>query len=113
MSDFDLRQQMEGIRAQVETESVRITQHAHEEMVAEDITLQEVFEALAQGAILENYPEHRRGPCCLVSGLTGQGRALHIVCTTAQPVLIVITVYEPRPPKWITPTRRGGQENEM
>jgi hypothetical protein len=23
-----------------------------------------------------------------------------------QPVLIIITVYEPKPPKWITPTHR-------
>ena len=113
MSKFHLQQQIARIRAQVEAESVRITQHAHEEMVAEEIRLQEVFEALARGEILENYPEHRRGPCCRVSGLTGQGRSLHVVCTTAQPLLIVITVYEPKPPKWITPTRRGGQQNAM
>ncbi|MGQ9573475.1 MAG: DUF4258 domain-containing protein [Dehalococcoidia bacterium] len=113
MSEFHLQQQIARIRAQIETESVRITQHAHEEMVAEDVTLQEVFEALARGEILENYPEHRRGPCCLVSGLSRRGRPLHVVCTTAQPVLIVITVYEPKPPKWITPTRRGGQQNAM
>lgn len=113
MSEFHLQQEMARIRAQVETESVRITQHAHEEMVAENITLQEVFEALARGEILEDYPEHRRGPCCLVSGLTGEGRPLHVVCTTAQPLLIVITVYEPKPPKWITPTRRGGEQNAM
>ncbi len=113
MSEFHLQQAMARIRAQVEMESVRITQHAHEEMVAENIALQEVFEALAQGEILESYPEHRRGPCCLLSGFTGQGRPLHVVCTTAQPLLIVITVYEPKPPKWITPTRRGGQQDAM
>jgi hypothetical protein len=55
---------------------------------------------------LENYPEHRRGACCLLSGFTHGGRRIHIVCTTARPVLIIITVYEPRPPKWVTPTRR-------
>lgn len=113
MNDSYLHQVWARIRAQVETENGRITQHAHEEMVAEGITLQEVFEVLAQGEILENYPEHRRGPCCLVSGLTSQGRPLHVVCTTAQPLLIVITVYEPKPPKWITPTQRGGQQNAM
>ncbi len=113
MSNFHLQQALARIRAQVDAESVRITQHAHEEMVAEGITLQEVFEALARGEILENYPDHRRGPCCLVHGVTGQGRPLHVVCTTAQPLLIVITVYEPKPPKWSTPTRRGGQQDAM
>jgi len=113
MSEVDWQQVMAGIRAQVETESVRVTRHAHEEMVAEEITLHGVFEAIGRGEILENYPEHRRGPCCLVSGCTDQGRPLHVVCTTAQSLLIVITVYEPQPPRWITPTRRGGQQNAL
>ncbi len=48
----------------------------------------------------------RRGACSLVSGLSQEGRPLHIVCTTAQPLLILITVYEPKPPKWVTPRKR-------
>ena len=113
MSGHDLERLLNRIRAQVGAETVRITQHAHQEMVAEGITLDDVLGALARGAILENYPQHRRGPCCLVGGLTDEARFLHVVCTTAQPVLIVITVYEPRTPKWATPTRRGGADNEM
>ena len=113
MSGSELQNEMATIRARVESESVRITQHAHQEMVAEAITLQDVFEALAHGEILENYPEHRRGACCLVGGITERGRPLHVVCTTAQPVVIVITVYEPRPPKWVTPTKRGERENAV
>lgn len=97
---------LKRIRDQAEEENIRITQHAQQEMVEEDITLDEVLEAIATGQILENYPEHRRGSCCLLNGLTEDSRPLHIVCTTARPVLIIITVYEPKPPKWITPTQR-------
>ena len=85
---------------------VRVTAHAHAEMIEEGISLDEVFEAISSCAVLEDYPEHRRGACCLVGGLTADSRPLHIVCTTAQPVLIVITVYEPRPPKWTTALER-------
>lgn len=101
------------IRTQAAAEAVRITQHAHEEMVAEGASLQEVLEVLVSGEILENYPDHRRGPCCLVCGFTKKGWPPHVVCTTARPALIVITVYEPKPPKWITPTQRGEQRNAM
>ena len=76
-------------------------------MAEEDILLSDVLEALHKGNVLEHYPEHRRGPCCLVCGYTGTGRPLHVVCTTEQPLLILITVYEPKPPKWETPARRG------
>ncbi len=106
-ADFiDLSILLERTRTQAGTENIRVTQHAQQEMVEENIILDEILEAIATGQIIENYPEHRRGPCCLLNGLTQQGRPIHIVCTTAQPALIIITVYEPKPPKWITPTQR-------
>lgn len=94
------------IQRQAIMQAIRITQHAQKEMDAEEITLDEVLEAIADGQILEHYTEHRRGPCCLLNGRTYKGRPLHIVCTTAQPLLIIITVYEPLPPKWIHPKQR-------
>ena len=109
MGEFDatnLGAILEQVRAQAAAETIRITQHAQQEMVEEDITLDEVLQAIATGQIVENYPEHRRGACCLLSGLTQNGRPLHMVCTTAEPVLIIITAYEPKPPKWVTPTQR-------
>jgi hypothetical protein len=59
--------------------------------------------------MLEDYPQHRRGACCLLHGVDGDGRDIHVVCTTAQSALIIITVYLPKPPKWVTPSRRRGQ----
>jgi len=97
---------LERIKSQSQEGNIFITQHAHQEMVEEDITLDDVMETISTGSILENYPEHRRGACCLLGGSIKAGRSIHIVCTTARPVLIIITVYEPKPPKWITPTQR-------
>ena len=100
----------EEILARIRNQAVggdfRITQHAQQEMAEEGISLDEVLEAVAGGQVLENYPEHRRGACCLLYARTAKNRHLHVVCTTAQPVLIVITVYEPKPPRWLTATRR-------
>lgn len=98
------------IRDQARSENLRITQHAHQEMVAEDIALDQLREAIETSELLENYPQHQRGACCLLAGQTSGGRPLHVVCTTAQPVLIIITVYEPKPPKWVTPKRRSARE---
>lgn len=97
------------IKSQVATGSFRVTQHAQQEMVEEQISLDEVAEAIRRGEILEHYPEHRRGPCCLLNGRSDEGRPLHVVCTSAQPLLVLITVYEPRPPKWVTPRERRSQ----
>ena len=106
---MDVEKIDEQLRDHVASQTVRVTAHAQAEMVDENITLDEVFEALGSCRVLENYPEHRRGACCLVSGRSAANRPLHVVCTTAQPVLILITVYEPKPPKWPTPEERRTQ----
>jgi hypothetical protein len=79
----DLEAILERIYAQAATENIRITQHAQQEMVEEDITLDEVLQAIARRHIWENYPEHRRGACCLLNDLTQNSRPLHIISTTA------------------------------
>jgi len=104
--EINLAAILERVRSQAAAENIRVTQHAQQEMVEENITLDEILQVIATAQILENYPEHRRGPCCLVNGITQNQRPLHIVCTTAQPVLIIITVYEPKLPKWVSPTQR-------
>jgi hypothetical protein len=76
------------IQSQINNKNFRLTQHAQQEMVE------------------ENYAEHERGACCLINGITYLNRSIHIVCTTNQNVLIIITVYEPKLPKWITPIKR-------
>jgi len=106
----DTNEVLHRIRVQINEENVRVTQHAHQKMVKEGITLKDVLEAVIEGQIIENYTEHLRGPCCLINGTTSRGRPLHIVCTTNQPALIIITVYEPKPPKWINPVERRKQK---
>jgi len=100
---------LERIRSLAASDAIRVTQHAHEEMVAESILIDEVLETIASAQIVEDYPDHKRGPCCLLAGATRTGRSLHVVCTTECPVLIIITAYEPVPPKWETPIRRRKQ----
>ena len=95
------------LREQAGADRLRITVHAHQEMVEEDISLDEVREVLLAATVVENYPEHKRGPCCLVCRRTGRGRFVHVVCTTALELVIIITVYEPKLPKWMTPFERG------
>ncbi|OGR57374.1 MAG: hypothetical protein A3I11_01020 [Elusimicrobia bacterium RIFCSPLOWO2_02_FULL_39_32] len=98
------------IQEQIISGRYRLTQHAHIEMADENIILDEVFDAILKGKILEDYPEHKRGPCCLLCGKTKAGKFLHVVCTTALSVLVLITVYEPKLPKWKTPFKRGGEK---
>ena len=94
------------LRRQCSVDAIRVTLHAHQEMVEEGISYDAMVEGLSSGKVIENYPEHQRGACCLVCGQDSSGRFLHVCCTTSHQVAIIITVYEPLPPKWATPYQR-------
>ncbi len=109
---YDLNAIMSRLRGQCSQDATRVTIHAHQEMVEEDISYASMIEALSKGMIVENYPEHQRGSCCLVCGQDSTGRFLHVCCTTSLEIAIIITVYEPQLPKWITPYQRR-KKNEV
>ena len=95
------------LREQAQADALKVTAHAHQEMAEDDVSLDDVRSVLGDAVLLENYPEHRRGSCCLACGRAKDGRNIHVVCTTSLEVAIIITVYVPKPPKWISPFERG------
>lgn len=94
------------IRAQASERRIKFTLHAHQEMLEEDISSAELVSSLRNCTLVENYPDHKRGACCLVCG-PGNARMLHVVCTFEHPDLIIVTVDEPKRPKWQTAFKRG------
>ena len=91
--------------------TLKFTRHALHEMLAEEfgeISESEVRQILARGGIIEEYPEDRPVPSCLVYGKTDQGRHLHVVCAPVveEKILVIVTVYEPDPLKWVDYRRR-------
>jgi hypothetical protein len=52
--------------------------------------------------IIEDYPDDKYGPSCLILGFTAANRPLHIQCTTdVREILKIITLYEPDDDLWI------------
>ena len=82
--------------------------HADEERREEGLSTADVERAILSGQILEDYPNDRRGPSCLVYG-PAASRHVHVVCgRNSVGWLVVITVYIPTLPKWKSPTERSG-----
>ncbi len=102
----DLAEKLEALRKAVIRYGLMMTAHADEEAREENISLQDIHEVIANGEVIEDYPAHRRGACCLIHARVSRGRNLHLVITTEKIPPRVITVYEPRQPYWITPRER-------
>ena len=76
--------------------------HALDRSILRKITLIELQEAMQSGEIIEDYPEDKYGPSCLVFGKTRKNRPLHIHCSYPSRAKIkIITLYEPDPNEWI------------
>ncbi|MBM4141500.1 MAG: DUF4258 domain-containing protein [Nitrospira sp.] len=73
-----------------------------------EIKEEEVFDAVVSGKIIENYQEDEPYPSCLIYGRTRENRPIHLVCAYSKEsdMVIIITVYQPDPKKWIDFERR-------
>jgi len=54
------------------------------------------------GEVIEEYPDDKYGPSCLIFGFTLSNRPLHVQCSyPSHPLVKIITLYEPDPKIWI------------
>jgi hypothetical protein len=85
-----------------------MTQHARVQAGRRQILDEELVTALADGEILENYSDDPRGPSALILGHADAGRPIHAVCAfDPNGNLLIITAYEPEPPRWSDERTRG------
>ena len=80
-------------------------------MAERGITDAHVKEVILTGEVLETYTEDRRGWSYLVLGFP-QEQALHVQVgyNSYRGLAIIVTLYVPEPPKWVTPRQRGTPE---
>ena len=82
---------------------VRITDHADEEAQADGLSLDQVFDGVLRGEVIEDYPSDRPYPSCLVYGETSKSEPVHSVWAYNEKSrwAVLITVYRPDPRRWI------------
>lgn len=92
---------IEQLRHKFALGQVEYSLHAVRQMVARNITPEEVAQTVMAGEVIEDYPDDKYGPSCLLFGRTANQRTLHVQCThPSRPLVKVITAYEPAPAEW-------------
>ena len=93
---------IEEIRVKVASGNFEFTQHAVDQSLLRQITVNELREAVSTGEVIEDYPQDKYGPSCLLLGFTQAGRPMHIQCShPSRLVLKIIKLYEPDTNQWI------------
>lgn len=92
---------LEEIRERLVAGNFEFSRHAFKRAVERNISEQEIREAGRIAVIIEDYPEDKYTPSCLLLGFTSTGRPLHAqVSYVDSGVLKIITLYEPDPAEW-------------
>jgi hypothetical protein len=93
---------MVNIRTLVKRKRIAFKRHAAIRMRQRNTSAVEVEQALAAGAIIEDYSKSQPLPCYLILGYTKANRPLHVVAgvDSEDEMVWVITVYEPNIVEW-------------
>ncbi|OEU80709.1 MAG: hypothetical protein BA872_05415 [Desulfobacterales bacterium C00003060] len=104
---------IERIRKKIAQNRFEYSQHAVDQSIIRHIGVSELRQAIAYGEIIEDYPDDKYGPSCLILGFTLEQKPLHIQCSyPSRPLVKIITLYEPDVTLWIDfKIRRTKHEN--
>lgn len=94
------------VKSKVAANEYLYSQHSDVERKIEGLTFAQIEEALLSGRALERYADTGRGESCLIAGMAG-AVPVHIVAGWRGEKLVIITVYIPRPPKFLDPWTRA------
>ncbi len=95
---------IENLIKAIQAKQVRISEHAKDEAQEDSLLLSEIFFSISDGEIIEDYPEDKPYPSCLICGFTEGGRPVHSVWAynSEKQKAVLITVYEPDSERWRT-----------
>jgi len=94
---------MEDLIDAIRQNRLRISDHADEEAESDRLSFDEIFFSVFQGEIIEDYPDDKPYPSCLIYGDNFRGEPVHSVWAFNKETkwAVLITVYRPDPDRWI------------
>jgi hypothetical protein len=93
---------LEQLRHQLNAGEFEFSRHAFKRAVERNIADDEIQEAAENAELIEDYPEDKYSPSCLILGWTKEKRPLHIQVSYMDTQFVrIITIYEPDPEEWI------------
>lgn len=87
--------QIDKIKELCNQAKIRWSAHCLERMQERDISRSDVKNCLANGEVIEDYPDDFPHPSCLIFGYTVDNKVIHLVVGSDGQYVYIITAYFP------------------
>lgn len=82
---------------------VKISDHGYDEIAADGLYVRDVVGSIADAVVVEDYPDHPRGPCVLLLQKDRTEKPIHVVWGIPKgesSPAVLVTAYRPDPQRW-------------
>lgn len=93
----------QNIKQAILNSRYRISNHAYEQAIEDNLTIDEICDSVINGELIEEYRDDFPLPSCLIYGDSHEQIPIHSVWAynKDKASAVLITVYRPNPQKWI------------
>ena len=81
-------------------ERITLTEHARMRLVERGILIEDIVSCIANGEIIKQYEDDKPFPSCLILGMSIENKYLHVVVSTDNEYIFLITAYFPSSDRW-------------
>jgi hypothetical protein len=90
------------IRVKLSEGQFEFSIHAFKRVVERNISEAEIQQSGRNAEVIEDYPDDKYAPSCLILGFSEENRPLHLqVCYSGPDLLKIVTLYEPDGSEWV------------
>lgn len=89
------------IKELIKRKDYLFSEHADEERTKDQLTVEEVEQAIISGKVIEERLDDPRGESRLIAGKSKEGQLIHVSIGIRFEKPVIVTVYLPSEEKWI------------
>jgi len=80
--------------------NIAITKHAKNRLSERGISIEDIKNAIKTGEVIRQYEDDKPFPSCLLLGSSMKNEQIHVVASTNEGYLYIITAYYPNDDEW-------------